>query len=236
MKRKLMLLLACLFVGIGIVTAQTSTVSGVVTSEEDGESVVGASVLVEGTSLGAVTDIDGKFTISNVPSSAKNLRVSFVGMQSQVVPIRRGVMRIVLKPDAEVLDEVVVTAMGISRAEKTLGYAASTVKSDEIVGARTTNIANALSGKVAGVQVNSTSSDPGSVSNIVIRGFSSINGDNQPLYVVDGIPLQNSLFSGSGKNIPTGGIANVASDDIESMTVLKGAAATALYGSRAANG
>jgi TonB-linked SusC/RagA family outer membrane protein len=236
MKRKLMLLLACLFVGIGIVTAQTSTVSGVVTSEEDGESVVGASVLVEGTSLGAVTDIDGKFTISNVPSSAKNLRVSFVGMQSQVVPIRRGVMRIVLKPDAEVLDEVVVTAMGISRAEKTLGYAASTVKSEEIVSARTTNIANALSGKVAGVQVNSTSSDPGSVSNIVIRGFSSINGDNQPLYVVDGIPLQNSLFSGSGKNIPTGGVANVASEDIESMTVLKGAAATALYGSRAANG
>ena len=236
MKRKLMLLLACLFVGIGIVTAQTSTVSGVVTSEEDGETVVGASVLVEGTSLGAVTDIDGKFTIANVPSSAKNLRVSFVGMQSQVVPIRRGLMRIVLKPDAEVLDEVVVTAMGISRAEKTLGYSAATVKSDEIVSARTTNIANALSGKVAGVQVNSTSSDPGAVSNIVIRGFSSINGDNQPLYVVDGIPLQSSMFSGSGKNLPTGGIANVASEDIESMTVLKGAAATALYGSRAANG
>ena len=145
-------------------------------------------------------------------------------------------MKITLKPDTEVLDEVVVTAMGISRSEKTLGYSATTVKSDEIISARTTNVANALSGKVAGLQVSSTSSDPGSVSNIVIRGFSSINGNNQPLYVVDGVPLQNNMFSGSGKNVATGGIANVSSEDIESMTVLKGAAATALYGSRAANG
>ena len=236
MKRKLMLLLACLFVSIGFVTAQTSTVSGVVTSEEDGEPVVGASVLVKGTSLGTVTNIDGKFTITNVPSSAKTLRVSFVGMQTQEVTIRQGMMKIVLNPDTEVLDEVVVTAMGISRSEKTLGYSATTVKSDEIISARTTNVADALSGKVAGLQVSSTSSDPGSVSNIVIRGFSSINGDNQPLYVVDGIPLQNSLFSGTGKNVSTGGVTNVASEDIESMTVLKGAAATALYGSRAANG
>ena len=235
MKRKLMLLLVCLFVSIGFVTAQTSTVSGVVTSEEDGEPVVGASVLVQGTTLGTVTDIDGKFTIPGVPSSAKTLRVSFVGMQQQEVPIKQGLMKITLKPDTEVLDEVVVTAMGISRSEKTLGYSATTVKSDEIISARTTNVANALSGKVAGLQVSSTSSDPGSVSNIVIRGFSSINGNNQPLYVVDGVPLQNNMFSGSGKNVATGGIANVSSEDIESMTVLKGAAATALYGSRAAN-
>lgn len=237
MKGKLMLLLACLFVSIGLVTAQTSTVTGVVTSEEDGEPVVGASVLVEGTGLGSMTDIDGKFSIPNVPSSAKTLRVSYVGLQSQSLPIRHNApMHIVLKADAALLDEVVVTAMGISRSEKTLGYSATTVKSDEIIAARTTNVANALSGKVAGLQVNSTSSDPGSVSNIVIRGFSSINGDNQPLYVVDGVPLQNSYFSGQGKNVATGGVANVASDDIESMTVLKGAAATALYGSRAANG
>lgn len=236
MGKKLLLLLACLFVSIGFVAAQTSTISGVVTSEEDGQPVVGASVLVKGTSLGTVTNIDGKFSIANVPNSARTLRVSFVGMQALEVTIRQGMMKIVLKPDTEVLDEIVVTAMGISRSEKTLGYSATTVKSDEIVSARTTNVANALSGKVAGLQVNSTSSDPGSVSNIVIRGFSSINGDNQPLYVVDGIPLQNSMFSGSGKNVSTGGVANVASEDIESMTVLKGAAATALYGSRAANG
>lgn len=165
------------------------------------------------------------------------MRISFIGMQSQELPLLHGkLMRVVLRTDARLLDEVVVTAMGISRSEKTLGYSATTVKSDQIVGARTTNVADALSGKVAGLQVSSTSSDPGSVSNIVIRGFSSINGDNQPLYVVDGVPLQNSMFSSSGKNVSTGGIANVASEDIASMTVLKGAAATALYGSRAANG
>ena len=232
-----MLLLTCLLVGIGLVTAQTSTVTGIVISSDDGEPVVGASVLVEGTTLGGTTGIDGKFTINNVPSSAKTLRVTYVGMQSQSLPIIRGkVMRIALKTDAELLDEVVVTAMGISRSEKTLGYSATTVKSDEIIKARTTNVADALSGKVAGVQVSSTSGDPGAVSNITIRGFGSINGSNQPLYVVDGVPLATNYFSGQGKNVAAGGVSNIASEDIESMTVLKGAAATALYGSRAANG
>ncbi|MBR2456145.1 MAG: SusC/RagA family TonB-linked outer membrane protein [Bacteroidaceae bacterium] len=235
MKRKLMLLMTCLFIGFGLASAQISRVTGTVTSEEDGLPVVGASILVKGTSVGTVTDLDGKFTLENIPSSAKTLMISYIGMKTVEVEIKPTV-NVNLKPDTEVLDEVVVTAMGISRSEKTLGYSATTVKSDEIVTARTTNVANALSGKVAGLQVSSTSSDPGSVSNIVIRGFSSINGDNQPLYVVDGIPLQNSMVSGSGKNVATGGIGNVASEDIESMTVLKGAAATALYGSRAANG
>lgn len=236
MKRNLMLMLVCLFAGIGVMMAQTSTVTGVVTSEEDGQPVVGASVLVVGTSQGTVTDIDGKFSISNVPASAKTLRVSFIGMVSKEVAIRKGSMRITLQSDAELLDEVVVTAMGITRSEKTLGYSATTVASDEIVNARTTNVADALSGKVAGLQVSSTSSDPGSVSNITIRGFGSINGSNQPLYVVDGVPLQTSYVSGTGLNIATGGLSNISSQDIESMTVLKGAAATALYGSRAANG
>ena len=163
------------------------------------------------------------------------MQVSYIGMQAQDVAVAPRV-RVILKSDSELLDEVVVTAMGISRAEKTLGYSATTVKSDEIISARTTNVADALSGKVAGLQVNTTSSDPGAVSNIVIRGFSSINGNNQPLYVIDGVPLQNNMFSGTGKNVTTGGVSNVAAEDIESMTVLKGAAATALYGSRAANG
>lgn len=232
-----MLWLVCLFAGVNLMMAQTSTVTGVVTSHEDGEPVVGASVLVVGTNLGIMTDVDGKFTIANVPASAKTLRISFVGMQTQEVDITRGrAMNIVLRTDAELLDEVVVTAMGISRSEKSLGYSATTVKNDEITSARVTNVADALSGKVAGLQVNATSSDPGSVSNVVIRGFGSINGDNQPLYVVDGVPLSNSSVSGSGKNVTLGGISNIASEDIESMTVLKGAAATALYGSRAANG
>lgn len=236
MKRKLMLMLTCLFIGIGLMKAQTSTVTGVVTSDEDGQPVVGASVLVVGTSQGTVTDIDGKFSISNVPASAKTLRVSFIGMVPKEVAIRKGNMRITLQSDAELLDEVVVTAMGITRSEKTLGYSATTVASEDIINARTTNVADALSGKVAGLQVSSTSGDPGSVSNITIRGFGSINGSNQPLYVVDGVPLQTSYMSGSGLNVSMGGLSNISSQDIESMTVLKGAAATALYGSRAANG
>ena len=113
MKRKVMLLLTCLLVGIGLVTAQTSTVRGIVTSTEDGEPVVGASVLVEGTSLGSTTDIDGKFSITNVPNSAKTLRVTYVGMQSQSLPILRGkVMHVALRADAELLDEVMVVAFG----------------------------------------------------------------------------------------------------------------------------
>ena len=134
MKKRLMLWLVCLFAGVNLMMAQTSTVTGVVTSHEDGEPVVGASVLVVGTNIGIMTDIDGKFAISNVPASAKTLRVSFVGMQPQEVAITRGrAMNIVLRTDAELLDEVVVTAMGISRSEKSLGYSATTVKNDEIL-------------------------------------------------------------------------------------------------------
>lgn len=229
-------MLTCLCMSIGLMMAQTSTVRGIVVSQEDGQPVVGASVLVVGTSQGSVTDVDGKFSITNVPNSAKTLRVSFIGMVSKEVAIKKGDMRIVLESDAELLDEVVVTAMGITRSEKSLGYAATTVSNDEIVKARMTNVADALAGKVAGVQVSSTSGDPGSVSNITIRGFGSINGSNQPLYVVDGVPLQNVIASSSGKNLALGGISNISSEDIESMTILKGAAATALYGSRAANG
>ncbi len=236
MKRKLMLMMVCFFTGIGLMTAQTSTVTGVVTSDEDGEPVVGASVLVVGTSQGTITGIDGTFSISNVPGSAKTLQISFLGMETQEVAIRNGNIRVVMKTDAELLDEVVVTAMGITRSEKSLGYSATKVDNEEIVKARTTNVADALAGKVAGVQVSSTSADPGSTTNVVIRGYGSINGDNQPLYVVDGVPMVNSTLSGYGKNVTVGGISNIASDDIESMTVLKGAAATALYGSRAANG
>ncbi len=236
MERKLILMFLCLFAVVGLVTAQTQYVSGVVIADEDGLPVIGASVLVKGTQVGTITDVNGEFILPDVPSSARALQVSFLGMQPQEVAIKSGRIRVILMSDSKLLDEVVVTAMGISRSEKTLGYSATTVKSDEILAARSTNVVNALSGKVAGVQVSATSSDPGTVSNIIIRGFSSINGDNQPLYVIDGVPLQNGYFSGSGKNVTTSGIANVASDDIESMTILKGAAATALYGSRAANG
>ena len=237
MKVKLPMFLLCLFLSSGLALAQTKSVSGVVTSADDGEPVIGASVTVKGSTKGVVTDSNGKFTLTNVPDDAKTLVVSYVGMESKEVTIKGGgTMKITLTSNAELLSEVVVTAMGISRQEKTLGYAATTVKSDEITGARTTNVADALAGKVAGVQVSATSGDPGALSNVVIRGFSSINGSNQPLYVIDGVPMQTGYYSADGKNLATGGVSNIASEDIESLTVLKGAAATALYGSRAANG
>lgn len=239
MKDKLLMFLASFFFCAEVAMAQGNVVTGVVTSADGNEPVVGASVMIKGTRMGVVTDVNGKFRLTGVPGSAKTLVVSSIGMTTKELAIsHKGQMKIVLATDEKVLDEVVVTALGISRSEKTLGYSATTVKNDEITGARTTNVADALSGKVAGVQVMSTSSDPGSVSNVVIRGFSSIMGDNQPLYVVDGVPLQSSMVSAKdmGKNVSTGGISNIASEDIASMTVLKGAAATALYGSRAANG
>lgn len=238
MKRKLKMLFACFIIGAGIATAQTSAITGIVFSSEDGEPIIGASILIEGyDNLGGTTDLDGKFVIANVPSSAKTLRVTYVGMKSASLPILRGKqMRIQLAADVQLLDDVVVTAMGITRSEKALGYSATKVSAEDLTISRTANVTTALSGKVAGLQVQATSSDPGAANSIVIRGFSSINGNNQPLYVVDGVPLQNSSITASGHTTSLGGISNVSSEDIESMTILKGAAATALYGSRASNG
>ena len=231
MKRKLMMFLALFFMGIGIISAQTQVRGTVV--DEAGEPVIGATIQIKGTTQGTVTDIDGNFSLS-APANG-TLVISFVGMITQEVAVSSRV-NVTLLPDTEVLDELVVTAMGISRSEKTLGYAATSVQGDEISKARNTDITNSLAGKVAGLQIQSSSTDPGAATSVVIRGFSSINGDNQPLYVVDGVPLQISTINTSGHAISAGGIGNIASDDIESMTVLKGAAATALYGSRAANG
>ncbi|MFV0588757.1 carboxypeptidase-like regulatory domain-containing protein, partial [Bacteroides reticulotermitis] len=150
MKRKLMLLLACLFVGLSQVAAQSQTITGVVISEEDGQPVVGASVLVKGTTKGTITDIDGKFSLSNVPSSAKTLQISYIGMHSQEVAIKPN-LKITLKPDAQTLDEVVVTAMGIKRSEKALGYAATSIGGDKITESRTSDVMSSLAGKIAGV-------------------------------------------------------------------------------------
>lgn len=214
-------------------SAQNRTVKGIVISGDDEEPVVGASVMVVGTQLGANTDLDGKFVIANVPQSAKSLRVSYVGMTSQEVPITKGEIRIVLGLNSEILDEVVVTALGISRSEKSLGYSATQVSAKEIESAQTNNVMQALQGKVAGLQIQETSSAPGAAPNVNIRGLGSINGSNQPLYVVDGVPLQNDNYAAQGNAVATGGVTNISPDDIASLTVLKGAAATSLYGSRA---
>ncbi len=234
LKRIAMTLTALLFFTVAV-SAQNMQVTGTV-KDASGAPLPGVSVLVEGTLTGAITDLDGNYSLSSVKSSDA-LVFSFFGMKTQRIVVgNQAKINVTLEDDSLALDEVVVTAMGISRAEKTLGYSATTVKNDEIVNARTSNIANAISGKVAGVQVQATSSDPGAASNIVIRGFSSVKGSNQPLYVVDGVPLQNVNMSSQDKSTALAGIGNISSEDIESMTILKGAAATALYGSRAANG
>lgn len=191
MRKLLFILMALIGVSFGSY-AQERTITGVVLSGDDNEPIVGASVMVTGTTLGTTTDIDGRFTINNVPSSAKTVKVSYVGMTSQEVPITKGEIKIVLGLSSELLDEVVVTALGISRNEKTLGYAATQVNASEIEQARTDNVMAALQGKVAGLQVQTTSGDPGSANNVQIRGLGSINGSNQPLYVVDGVPIQSS--------------------------------------------
>lgn len=221
---------------IGIVAYAQRQVTGTVV-DKSGTPVPGASVVVSGSTVGTITDANGHFSIN--ASSDKTLNVSSIGYKDAAVKVGdRTVLQIVLEEDNELLDEVVVTALGVTRQEKTLGYSATTMKSEELLAARTTNVMNAISGKVAGVQVQSTSSDPGSSTNIIIRGFSSINGSNQPLYVVDGVPLSSGSVSSASqdKSSQIAGISNISPEDIESMTILKGAAATALYGSRAANG
>ena len=221
MKRKLMLLMTCLMIGIGLVNAQISKVTGNVTSEEDGLPVVGASVLVKGTTVGTVTDIDGNFTLTNVPSSAGTLVISFIGMQSQEVKIKPNVI-VVLKSDAEQLEEVMVVAYGTAKKSAFTGSAA-TIKNEKITSRQTSNVTNALAGQVAGVQTTSSTGQPGKDATVRIRGIGSISASNTPLYVVDGVPYD-------------GEISAISTSDIESMTVLKDAASNALYGARGANG
>ncbi len=238
MEKRIMTLLAVLFLALGSAFAQTK-VNGVVVAEDDGQPVMGVSILVVGTNSGTTTGADGRFSLT-VPAGKSMLRISYVGMETIEVSARPN-MRIVLRNGSTNLEEIVVTAMGISRQQKTLGYSAQTLDDDELTLGKMTDVTSALAGKVAGVQINSTSSDPGQANSVIIRGISSINGSNQPLYVVDGVPLQQTTFSGSQKGQDeyanaVGGISSINPNDIENMTVLKGAAATALYGSRAANG
>ncbi|MBT9919854.1 SusC/RagA family TonB-linked outer membrane protein [Bacteroides uniformis] len=216
-----MLLLACLFVGIGLVTAQTQKVTGVVISEEDGQPVIGASVLVKGTQVGAITGVDGDFTLPNVPSSAKTLVISYIGMQTQEVEIKPNI-KVFMRSDSEMLDEVMVVAYGTAKKSAFTG-SASVIKSETLEKRQVSNLSNALSGTVSGVQTQSTNGQPGTSATVRIRGIGSMYASNNPLYVVDGIPYE-------------GDISAVNSQDIESMTVLKDAAAAALYGARGANG
>ena len=196
MREKLMLLLACFIFAVGTVTAQTSNVTGSVISEEDGQPVVGASVVVVGTQLGTVTDVNGKFNLSGLPKSAKNLQVSYIGMMTETVAIKSNV-KVVLKSDSKALDEVMVVAYGTAKKYSFTG-SASALK-DKEMSAEKGSLVKSLEGKMAGVRVGAAMGDPGADQKILIRGIGSVNGSTEPLYVIDGVPLQQTTFSGSQK-------------------------------------
>ncbi|MBI5008605.1 MAG: TonB-dependent receptor plug domain-containing protein, partial [Bacteroidia bacterium] len=239
--KKLFLLIA-LFVFIGGYTfAQTRVITGTVTSSVEGEGAVpGVSVSVAGTTIGTITGVDGKFSLT-APQNVTTLIFSYIGMKKQEVEVGgRSVVDVVMEPDLLGLDEVVVTALGISREKKALGYSVQDLGGENIEKTKVSNIVNAFQGKLSGVQI--TNSDGGVASGvrILIRGVNSLSasGNNQPLFVVDGVPINNS----TSDNGAYGGMdyGNASSDinpsDVENISVLKGASAAALYGSRAVNG
>lgn len=217
------------------ITDQEQTVSGTIT--DGSEPIIGATVKVKGDkNLGAVTDLDGHFTLRVKPGTI--IEVSYVGYKTQTLKAQEG-MTIVLKEDTKALDEVVVTALGIKRDRKALGYGVGEVKGEELKKAKETNVINSLAGKVAGLVVSQTAGGASGSTRVVLRGNTEMTGNNQPLYVVDGVPLDNTNFGSAGTNggFDLGdGISSINPDDIESMSVLKGPAASALYGSRASHG
>ena len=223
MKRKLMLLLACFFVGIGLVTAQTQKVTGVVISEEDGQPVIGASVLVKDTQVGAITDVDGKFVLNNVPSSAKTLVISYIGMTTQEVAVQPNV-EVRLHPNTELLEEVVITGYGTGKKLGSVVGSVTKVGGEKLEKTVTANFTDALSGQVSGLSVLSGSGDPSKSATIRLRGVNSLNASTTPLFILDGAPITSTLFN------------SLNPADIENITVLKDAASTSIYGSRAANG
>ena len=235
MGKRIHLFLLALAIGVIQGAAQVTTVRGIVTTEEDGEPVIGASVIVKGTSLGTVTDVNGRFELSGLPPSATRLLISYISLMAKEVAIAPQVS-VTLKSDTHLLDEVVVTALGISREKKALGYTAQEVKQNALVQGKDNNLLNSLSGKIAGVRITNTQGDVGS-SRIVIRGETSIAGENQPLFIVDGIPVDNSQLNArsSGRDFKNA-IADLNPEDIKTLTVLKGPNAAALYGARAAHG
>lgn len=222
-----LLLLACCF--CTLVSAQTRSISGKVEASDDGLGLAGASIIFKGTNIGANADADGKFSVT-IPGDGI-LVVSYVGFLIKEIPIgNQTQFDIKLEADTRQLSEVVVTAFGIEREKKALGYTVQEVKGSALTESRSTNVANALSGKIAGVRVQSNGG-PGSGSTIQIRGASSVSGNNQPLIVIDGVPMEQTANKTWG-----GGISEVNPDNIKEMSVLKGPNAAALYGSRAANG
>ena len=223
----------------GIVYGQNVTVRGKVTSSEDGSTIPGVSVVEKGTSNGVTTGAEGDYSII-VPGNA-TLVFQFLGMATQEIVVNgRTSIDVVLDVDVLAMDEVVVTALGITKEKKALGYAVTEVTSEDISVVKDHNPANSLAGKVAGVVITQGTGGPGGGSRVIIRGNNSITGNNQPLIVVDGIPIDDSGSNSGGSvyssSVTGGGITDINPDDIESISVLKGPNAAALYGSRAGNG
>lgn len=224
MKKQLLLLLFSIFA----VAAFARPVTGTVTQESDGEPLIGVTVAVKGTSVVTATDIDGKYSIE-VPGDNSVLTFNYVGMTPASVPVgNRSVVDVKMKDNATVLNEVVVTAMGQTQEKKKLNFAVQALNSDEVTAGNSANFVNSLQGKVAGVQVSMTGGSPNATSQMVVRAVSSINPaqGNEPLFVIDGMPVRGGASS----------IGDINPNDIESMSVLKGAAASALYGPEGANG
>ncbi len=236
MKKKLTMFLTLFFMGIGVLTAQTQVRGTVV--DDAGESIIGATIQIQGTSQGTVTDYDGNFTL--MAPTGGTLIVSYVGYETQEVAVSATV-RVVLVPDTQLLQEVVVVgAMGIARPPRSAGYGQSVVDPAEAIQKAEPDLFRSLDGKIPGVHVGASSATAGSATKVLIRGNSSFLGSNDPLYVVDGVPYSNTEVT-TGNRLTTAGaygtgISTLDPNDVESMTVLKGAAAAALYGSRAANG
>ena len=230
-----LLSLVVLLVGATGLAFSQNTVTGVV--EDAAGPLIGASVLVKGTSVGTITDFDGNFSIE--ANIGDELEFSYMGYLSQTVKVTDAPIRITMAENTEVLSEVVVTAMGIKRDRKALGYEVGEVKGEELVKAKEVNVANSLAGRVAGLVVQGTAGGASGSTRVMLRGTTEMTGNNQPLYVIDGVPMDNTNFGSAGTEggYDLGdGISAINPDDIESMSVLKGPAAAALYGSRASHG
>ncbi len=219
---------------VGLEKPITGTVTG-----EDGEPLIGANVLIKGTAIGTVTDLDGKYTL-NVPDENAVLVISYTGYETREIAVgAQSIIDIQMEVAIAEFQEIVVTALGIERETKALGYSVTEVEGEALMRNRDPNVMNQLVGRVAGVNVSKPSTGPGGSSRVVIRGNSSLGGNNQPLYVVDGVPIDNSNLGAAGAwggSDRGDGVSSLNPDDIESLSVLKGAAAAALYGSRASNG
>ncbi len=238
MKRSLLIAFLLLFTMMGSIFAQERTITGTITSAIDGTPLPGVTVLAVGTNKGVITDLDGKYSIS-VPSGTTTLRFSFVGMQAEDVEIgNQSVISLALDEDTTEMEEVVVTALGIPKKEKALGYSVTKVDGDEVALSGTISPVESLQGKVAGLDITRTEGGTFGGTRITVRGNSTLGSNNQPIFVVDGVFVDNGTSGGSqwGGSDWGNDLKNLNPDDFETVVVLKGSAATALYGSRALNG